>query len=83
MNIPEQWLAIFFVANYFLSAVAQALPEPDTTSSKGYIFFYKLFNLLIADFKSFAAKIPAPTITTTKGATVTTTIADPTPVVQK
>jgi hypothetical protein len=83
LNLPEQWLLIFFVANLVLSALIQALPEPDTTSSKGYVFTYKFLSLLISDFKSFAQKIPPPTITETTGAIVTKTTVDPTPEVQK
>lgn len=80
MNIPvtAQWLLIFYVANGVLSALVQALPAPDTSSSKMYVFFDKFMSLLIADFKTFAAQLPPPTITTSTGAIVSKTTVDPT-----
>ena len=61
-NISPIWLLVLWIANQILSAAVQSLDAPDTTSGKFYRFFYKFSSLLISDFKSFAAKIPAPQV---------------------
>ena len=70
--VPVEWLMGFYIANQIASAFVQALPQPSTDSSKMYIFIYKFANLLVADFKSFADKIPPPTVTKTTGQLTTT-----------
>ena len=56
-----------FVIMYLIaSAAVQSLVPPDTNSSPFYIWFYKFVSILIFDFKSYGAKIPPPTVTTTQ-----------------
>jgi hypothetical protein len=77
MNVPEQWLLLFYVANAVFSAAVQALIPPDSTSSKTYIYFFRFLSLLATDFKSFSATLPpAPAITVqhSTGAIVTTSV---------
>ena len=72
----EQWLLIFYVANQIASALVQALPAPNGNS--WYAFFYKFMNLLVADFKSYAAQFPTPKLpamkSTTTGEITTTSV---------
>ena len=63
---PEQ-LMMFYIANQVASALVQALPPPN--GNQWYNFFYKFFNLLVADFKTFAEQIPPPQIVATTTAT--------------
>lgn len=76
MTSAEQWLLIFYVANQIASALVQALPAPNGNS--WYAFFYKFMNLLVADFKSYAAQFPAPKLpamkSTTTGEITTTSV---------
>lgn len=77
LSITYQTLLIFFVANQVLSALIQALPQPTTASNGVYVFTYKFLSLVIADFKSFSAQLPPPTVTVAQGAITTTTTAEP------
>jgi len=63
MNIPYQWLLIYYMTNMVASAMVQSLPVPTTASSGWYVFIYKFLSLLIADFKSLTASLPPPGIT--------------------
>jgi hypothetical protein len=83
MNVPEQWLLVFFVGNAIFSAAVQALIPPDSTSGKGYIYFFRFLSLLATDFKSFASTLPpAPPITILKSTgTITTTSVPAAPLV--
>lgn len=79
MNIPmpAQLLLVFYICNFVLSAAVQSLAEPDTSSSKFYVFLYKFLSAIMADLKSYAKTTPPPEITVSKGAIVTTTTAAP------
>jgi hypothetical protein len=81
VNFSAEWLLIFYVANQVVSAAVQALPPPN--GNKFYQFFYKFVSLLTADFKSFAAQIPAPTLLTNKSTTGSITTVEVPKVVEK
>lgn len=58
INLSYQQLMWLFFINQISAAIVQSLEPPTSDSGAGYKFFYKLSNLLIADFKTFAQKIP-------------------------
>lgn len=66
MDITTQHLLEFYFANQLGSALVQALPVPQPNGSVVYLAVYKFLSLVVADFKSFSATLPAPTITEVK-----------------
>jgi hypothetical protein len=65
MQVSYEQFLIFYFGYQIFSALVQALPEPN--GNVWYTFFYKFMSLLIADFKSFSAQMPAaPALTVTQ-----------------
>jgi hypothetical protein len=85
MQLPTltlEQLLILYCINQVSSALVQALPTPVEGGNAGYVFFYKFFTLLVGDFKSFSAKLPALNtvqITSPTGSVTTVNTAPTTP----
>jgi hypothetical protein len=48
-------------AYYVFSAIVSGMPDPDTTSSKGYLWLFKTLHLLAADWGAgLSSKLPPP-----------------------
>jgi hypothetical protein len=57
-NLNATQLLEMYVAYQLLSAVVQSLDAPTETSNGAYRFIYKFLSLVIADFRSYAQKMP-------------------------
>jgi hypothetical protein len=60
-NLPVKTILEVYIALQISTALVQSLPTPTEVGGIWYRSIYNFLCIIVADFKSFTAKLPLPT----------------------